>query len=132
MKPSQSFVAVFLGLSLVLGTLQDATGQTRPVQRPVAVAPTVPQVAPFPQQVLLTWQFPDIRVTVLGPNTVRIDSAPLQGANQSVVKRNDVQIGPAYSSAPTATQPMTATYNAAPANSSLGDSVTAFGPQSIA
>jgi hypothetical protein len=133
MKPSQSFVAVFLGLFLlVLGTPQDATGQVRPVQRPVAVAPTVPQVAPLPQQVLLAWQFPDIRVTVLGANTVRIDWVPLQGANQYVVKRNDVQIGPAYSSSPTATQPMTATDNAAPANSTLGYSVTAFGPQAIA
>lgn len=71
------------------------------------------------------WQFADIHVTVSGPNSVRIDWIPLNGADQYRVYRNGLQIGPIYPSAPTATQQVTVFDHSAPAYSKLAYYVTA-------
>ena len=44
---------------------------------------------------------------------------PLAGANQYLVQRNGVQVGPLFRSDPTATAPLTFTDNGAPASSNL-------------
>jgi microsomal dipeptidase-like Zn-dependent dipeptidase len=108
--------------------------QARPLPaRPVTAQPVQPTAAPLASRIALPpWQFADIRLTVLGPNTVKIDWMPLPGADQYIVKRNDVQIGPVSPASPTATQPMTATDPNAPASSTLNYTVTALGPKSIA
>jgi len=56
---------------------------------------------------------------------------PLSGANQYIVNRNGVQVGPFYPADPAVTQPMSATDNNAPANSHLIYTVTAYHPQTI-
>jgi microsomal dipeptidase-like Zn-dependent dipeptidase len=108
--------------------------QARPLPaRPVTAQPLQPTATPLPSRIAQPpWQFADIRLTVLGPNTVKIDWMPLPGADQYIVKRNDVQIGPVSPSSPNATQPMTTTDPNAPASSTLNYTVTALGPKSIA
>lgn len=122
--------ALFLIVSGVSANAQ----QARPLPaRPVSATPVQPTMTQLPQRIALPpWQFSDIRLTVLGPNTVKIDWMPLPGADQYIVKRNDVQIGPVSPSSPTATQPMTTTDPNAPAGSTLNYTVTALGPKQIA
>jgi microsomal dipeptidase-like Zn-dependent dipeptidase len=126
--------AATFSLMVSAGTTEAQQQQARPLQaRPMTAQPVQPTATQLPQRIALPpWQFADIRLTVLGPNTVKIDWMPLPGADQYIVKRNDVQIGPVFPSSPTATQPMTATDPNAPASSTLNYTVTAVGPKSIA
>ncbi len=77
---------------------------------------------PFP---VVPWAFADIRVNVMGPNTVKIEWAPLTGADQYRVYRNGIEIGPTYPSAPNATESMIIYDYTAPANSNLAFYLTA-------
>ena len=119
---------------LLMCIAQNANSQPvrSPVARPAPTTPVEKTTAPLPLKIALpAWQFADIRVTVLGPNNVKIDWMPLQGADQYIVSRNGGQIGPTYTSVPTATQPMTVLDNNAPANSTLSYSITARHPGTI-
>jgi hypothetical protein len=101
---------------------------------PIKLMPTTPEreLGPMAGRVVLpiAWQFVDIHAQVLGPNTVKITWTPLPGANQYVVHRDGVQIGPVYSSDPAATQAMSAIDTSAPANSNVTYTVVASNPSS--
>jgi microsomal dipeptidase-like Zn-dependent dipeptidase len=98
-----------------------------------AVLPTLP-TAGAPLQVVappaiggiapIAWTFPNIRLTAMGPNSVKIEWAPLTGADNYCVYRGSVQLA-CYSAAPTTTQPFLVYDNAAPANTTLSYYVTA-------
>lgn len=76
-------------------------------------------------------QFADIHVTVLGPALVRIDWAPLAGANNYFVQRNGAPIGPDFQSDPAATASLSFTDDGAPIHSNLTYAVVAVSPSTF-
>ena len=107
-----------LALALLAGSLPVVHSQPPPPIKPIHIPANA-------------WRFADIHVTVMGPSTVKIDWMPLPGANQYVVNRNGVQVGPIYPAHPNVTQPMNAIDNSAPASSHLTYTVAAYHSQTI-
>ena len=99
----------------------------QPIQAPIQ--PLLRPDRGFTAQV--GWQFADIRVTVLGPDRVKIDWAPLNGAIRYYVQRNGIQIGPSFQSDPAASAPLSYTDSSAQANSRLTYAVIATTPSNM-
>src|SRR5581483_5376281 len=112
--------------STVLATLLLASPGTLPLAQapaPLRPQPFRPAAGPLAPA---GWAFANIRVSVLGPNTVRIDWAPLSGADLYRIYRNGAQVGPDYPAALAPSQSFSALDNAAPGAATLSYQVIAF------
>src|SRR5437016_7594163 len=104
---------------------------TAPRQLPPQIVPSpqtpaapVGQRRAVPVAVPSAFAFANISVTVLGPNTVKIEWTPLDGADLYRVYRNGAQIGPNYPRVP-GTPAITVFDYSAPANARSTYNVTA-------
>jgi microsomal dipeptidase-like Zn-dependent dipeptidase len=114
--------ALSVTLIATLLTWQSSTAQV-PARQARPVAPIETRLPPAPPPNLLpAWVFADIHVTVLGPNSVKIDWVPYPQGFVYHLKRNGVEIN-SFSSAPNETRVGTAIDDKAPANATLTYSV---------
>jgi hypothetical protein len=116
------FFALSVTLIATLQTWQSATAQV-PARQARPVAPIETRLPPAPPPNLLpAWVFADIHVTVLGPNSVKIEWVPYPQGFVYHLKRNGIEIN-SFSSAPNETRVGTAIDDKAPANATLNYSV---------
>jgi len=119
-RPAALFRSMIAALVLIY---QGAAAQAPPQPRPVG--PVARPTGIAPPAALAASMFANIHVTLVGPNSVKIEWSPFPGADSYCVYRNGIPIGPAPPACPTAAQGTTAYDNSAPANSTLNYQVTA-------